>query len=154
MLGFFYDFFKIFRKYIVHNNIIINIEDTIYWLFTSIIVFLISLYQNNGEIRIFFILGIFISMLLYNLIISPFFLNLSTKIINTIFKLYLLIFKAICMPFLIIFNIISMPIKFIFNLLKNILQKSKFCVTIYNKILKIKSLILKGVKIQNEKFRK
>nr|WP_317367020.1 spore cortex biosynthesis protein YabQ [uncultured Tyzzerella sp.] len=150
MLGFFYDFLKIFRKYIVHNNIIINIEDTIYWIFTSIIVFLISLYQNNGEIRMFFIIGIFTSMLLYNLLISPIFLNMSTKIINIILKILLFVFKAISMPFLIVFNILYAPLKFIFNIVKKLLQKSKFCVKIYNKIIALKILILKGDKIQDE----
>ncbi len=150
MLGFFYDFLKIFRKYIIHNNIIINIEDTIYWLFMSIIIFLIILYQNNGEIRVFFIIGIFTSMLLYSLLISPIFLKLSNKVINIFLKLINFIFKAITAPFLIIFNILFKPIKLIINILKKLLQKSKIYATIYNKFKNIKSLILKGAKNKNE----
>ncbi len=150
ILGFFYDFLKLFRKYIVHNNILVNIEDIIYWIFMSIIIFLVSLYQNNGEIRVFFIIGIFISMLLYNLLISPFLLSLSTKIINLILKIFSLIFKAISMPFIIIFNILYKPLNFIFNILKKLLQKCNFCVTIYNKIIKLKIWSLKGDKTQDE----
>ena len=154
MLGFFYDFLKIFRKYVVHNNIIINIEDTIYWLFMSIVIFLISLYQNDGEIRIFFIIGIFTSMILYNFLISNIFIKVSIKIINLILKLFLFILKAISMPFLIIFNIIFKPLKsffkFLKNILKKLLQKYTFCVKIYNRINNIilffKSLIIKGDK--------
>ncbi|WP_250278973.1 spore cortex biosynthesis protein YabQ [[Clostridium] colinum] len=162
ILGFFYDLLKIFRKYIIHNNFIINIEDTIYWLFMSIIIFLISLYQNNGEIRIFFIIGIFTSMILYTFLISPIFLNISTKIINVLIKIILFIFRAISMPFLIIFNIILKPLKKLIYLLKNILKKLlkkySFCVTIYNKGRNIKfylkSLIIKGDKTKDEEFRK
>ena len=162
ILGLFYDFIKIFRKFILHNNIIINIEDTIYWLFMSIIIFLISLYQNNGEIRIFFILGIFIGMILYITLISSLFIKLSTKIINIFIRLILFIFKAISMPFLILFNIIIKPLKFFYNILKNItkklLQKYMFCAKIYNKLRSIKfylkNLTIKGDKLYNEKSKK
>lgn len=145
ILGFLYDFLKIFRKYVLHNNFFINIEDIIYWLFMSIIIFLITLFQNNGQIRAFFILGIFISMLLYNLLISPIFLKLSTKIINFILKIFLFIFKVIYIPILTVFNTFFKPVKFIFNLLKKLLQNCKFYVTIYNKINSIK-LCLKYLK--------
>ena len=162
ILGLFYDFIKIFRKFILHNNIIINIEDTIYWLFMSIIIFLISLYQNNGEIRIFFIWGIFIGMVLYTTLISSFFIKFSTKIINIFIKLILLIFKCISMPFLIIFNIIIKPLKYFYcifkNILKILLQKYMFCVTIYNKLKSIKfylkNLTIKGDKVYNDKSKK
>ena len=154
MLGFFYDFLKIFRKYIVHNNIVVNIEDVIYWIFMSIVIFLILLYQNNGEIRIFFIIGIFTSMILYNFLISPIFLKISTKIINTILKIILFIFRAICMPFLIIFNIFYKTTKIALNILKKLLQKNKFYATIYNNINKFKKVNFKRRQKKNETDRK
>lgn len=161
ILGIFYDFIKIFRKYILHNIIFINIEDTIYWLFMSIIIFLISLYQNNGEIRIFFILGIFLGMAIYSTLISPLFIKIFTRIVNFFIKLFLFIFKAISMPILIVFNIVLKPLKFFYYILKNIpkklLKKFGFCATIYSKIKSIKfclkNLKTKGDNIHNDKFK-
>lgn len=157
ILGIFYDFIKIFRKYIVHNNIIINIEDAIYWLFMSIIIFLISLYQNDGYIRAFFILGIFIGMIFYTLLISKFFINLTINIISIFIKIIRFILKILYAPFLLILKIILIPLKYLFNVFKKFLLKYKFCVKIYNRIFNTKVYFknfIRGDKLTNEKSKK
>lgn len=158
ILGFFYDLIKIFRRFVLHNNILINIEDAIYWVFMSVMVFFICLYQNDGEVRLFFIIGIFLSLILYNLLISPVFINIFTKIINLLIKAFLLIFKAIYSPILFVFRLILKPFKFLakifINFLKKVLKNYSFCVTIYNKIKNVKTIIVKGAKKFNERFTK
>ena len=155
ILGIFYDFIRIFRKYFLHNNIIINVEDTIYWIFMSIVIFLISLYQNDGEIRAFFIIGIFTSMILYSLLISKIFIKLFIKVIDFFIKIFLFVLKAISLPFLIIYNITLKPIIKIFkDMLKVLLSKFTFYVKIKNKIknliLSFKRMSLKGDKHNEE----
>lgn len=158
ILGFFYDLIKIFRRFVLHNNILINIEDAIYWVFMSVMVFFICLYQNNGEVRLFFIIGIFLSLILYNLLISSVFINIFTKIIKLLITVFLLFFKLIYTPILFTFKLILKPfeylLKIFINFLKKLLKKSPFCVTIYSKIKNVKISIAKGVKKTNARFRK
>ena len=144
-IGFFYDLIRLFRSFILHIKILIHIEDIIYWIFMSLIIFLILLYENNGEIRMFFIIGIFLGMGFYFYIISKIFLKVSNKILAIIKKCILFIFECILTPFKLILKLLY-PIFFpIFNILKKmfikniikikkVLQKNKKCVKIYDKI--------------------
>ena len=156
ILGIFYDFIKIFRKYVLHNNIIINIEDTIYWIFMSIVIFLVVLYQNDGEIRNFFIIGIFTSVILYHFLISKIFIKIFIKIINLFLLIFSFIIKAISFPFLIVYNIIFKPIlKILKNIFKAMFNKFAFFKILYKKINNV-VLHLKGIKgdKKNEKYKK
>lgn len=149
-IGFFYDLIRLFRNFVLHIKFLIHIEDIIYWIFMSLIIFLVSLYENNGEIRMFFVVGIFLGMGIYFYIFSEIFLKTTTKILNIIKKIMLFILKCVVQPFKIIINLfysIFKPIfkffkkmfaKYLLNI-KKVLQKNKKCVTIYNKAKYIKN---------------
>lgn len=99
---FLYDVIRIIRRIIPHKNILIQVEDGIYWSFISLMMFYFMLYTSYGEIRVFSVIGVFIGMILYAFIISPIFMKISTYIINFMKKV-----------FLVILNILLMPIKFV-----------------------------------------
>lgn len=162
-MGFFYDWIRIFRRVLFHKNILIQIEDIIYWNFMAGVIFLICLYQNNGEIRAFFIIGIVLGMCTYFFTISKIFISVSTKIINLIKIIIKFIFECILMPFKIVLKVILSilsPItklfkKYFIKIFKNIrkvLQNNKKCVKIYNKLNYINNKILNISKYKNKKF--
>lgn len=53
-----YDLFRIFRRVIPHHIVAVNIEDLIYWLAVSLIIFGMIFEQNSGALRGFAFVGI------------------------------------------------------------------------------------------------
>lgn len=53
-----------FRRVFSHNLIFISIEDAVFWLATSIYLFVQIYYTSNGVIRWYFVLGVVFGALL------------------------------------------------------------------------------------------
>ncbi len=132
-MGFFYDNIKFLRKVFLHKNIFIQIEDIIYWISMAILTFLTALYQNNGEIRLFFISGIIIGMIVYFLLFSKFLNKIYDKIlyfIKIFLKKYILApLKSLLIPFKKLIKKLKIKIKAI---LKKLLQNIKKYEKIHN----------------------
>ncbi|HIS61757.1 MAG TPA: spore cortex biosynthesis protein YabQ [Candidatus Scybalomonas excrementigallinarum] len=82
MILFFYDWFRIVRRLIPHHNIMIAIEDLIFWIITGFSIFALIYQYNNGSIRAYCILGMGMGMIFYGMAVSPFFVRLALKIGN------------------------------------------------------------------------
>ena len=105
--GFFYDCINVFRKIIKHHKIFIQIEDFIYWTVSALILFFIMLKENFGEIRGFLILGAFIGMLLYFLILSKLFLSISEKVLHFLKKVFTTVFRIIFLPVFTVYSLLK-----------------------------------------------
>ena len=123
LIGTLFDFFRILRRVFKTNDFITCLEDIVFWLFTGCLI-LYSIFKfNNGEIRLYMFLGIFIGILMYLLLLSKYIINVSVAVL-TFFKK--IISKIIC--------ICIYPFKFIIKLFKKIIhifienaKKSKKC---------------------------
>ena len=107
IIGLLFDFFRILRKNFQTPNFITQIEDIFFWIFTGLIVLYSIFIFNNGEIRFFIFLGIFLGIMMYMLLISEYIITFFSKIIK------------------IIKTIVSKIIKIINKLTKNILNIKK-----------------------------
>lgn len=116
----------------------------------SIIVFLISLYKNDGDIRLFFIAGLFIGMILYFCAISKMFLKCSTYIIQQVKKLILVILYLVSLPL----KIAVFPVILSFKFLKNILIKTKLYAIIGTKFKFLEIMLSKAVNSYKRFIRK
>ena len=100
-----YDCLRIFRHVIKHKKFFIAVEDIVYWVVCSFLIFQMMYKQNNGIIRAFSILGMLIGMLIYHWTLSELLVEgisyLLKKIINFIF----LIISFVLKPFLWILKI-------------------------------------------------
>lgn len=74
-ITFVYDILRIIRRVYAHNNILISLEDILFWIFSAIAVFYLMHAQSNGTLRWFAVLGALVGMLLYKKTISPFFVK-------------------------------------------------------------------------------
>jgi len=101
-----YDIFRIIRKIIKHPDFFTQIEDLLYWIFISLLIFYFILHYNSGEVRIYAIIGVFSGMCLY-------FLTVSRLIIKVSFFIIELIKKIIRMTI----HILLIPVKFVLRLL-------------------------------------
>lgn len=126
-LGVCYDFLKILRGYFVHNNFWVSVEDIVYWVFMSVVIFLIVLYQNDGEIRAFFIISMFLGMIIYRLIISNRFIKLLNLGIDTVLKIFKATIKVLLLPIKAFLHIVFLPFKKVFFMIK---KRIKFKINI------------------------
>lgn len=117
-----YDVLRIVRRIIKHNVILVGMQDIIYWIICSILIFHMMYQQNDGIIRGFSIMAMLIGMMLYHNLISDKFVDLVSKsinkILNLIKKFIILLFK----PFIVTFNKIIKIITWIFKKLKKLLH--------------------------------
>lgn len=70
-----YDLLRILRIFIPHLSVIMGLEDMIYWIYASLVTFSLLYEQNDGGLRGYVIAGVFTGMILYDRLISRFFLN-------------------------------------------------------------------------------
>lgn len=75
-----YDILRTLRVVIPHKAFVVGIEDFLYWIYAGFITFSLLYAQNDGTIRWFVIAGVFAGMLVYNTLVSRFFLKVLKKI--------------------------------------------------------------------------
>ena len=113
-IGCLFDIFRVLRKLFKTSDLITSIEDMIFWILTGLIVLYSIWYFNDGEIRLYMLLGLMIGILLYALIISNVFFKIMFEILNKIKYLIIFIFriiKSILSPFILFFSKIFNKIK-------------------------------------------
>ena len=142
IIGLLFDAFRILRKSFKTSDIITAIEDIVFWIITGIILLYTIFVFNNGEIRFFMFVGIFIGTLLYILLISKYIIKASVSIIKILKKIVTFIFK-----------IIVFPIQSIYKIIKNILRKP-ILVCILNIKKTIRQIGTKIYKNKNKKTKK
>ena len=85
-LGVLFDFFRALRKTFKTPDLVTYLEDIIYWILAGIIVLYNVWFFNDGEIRIYMILGILIGAVIYTLTLSTIFIKINyfimSKIVN------------------------------------------------------------------------
>lgn len=94
-----YDVLRIFRRVIAHSRGVVGLEDFLYWLVVTFLIFSMLFRENDGAIRWFSVLGIFSGMVLYNLTLSPFLVKILSgfflKIKKVIEKILFFLLKPL-----------------------------------------------------------
>ena len=116
----FYDFLRIFRRVIKHNNFFVAVEDIIYWVVCSILIFRMMYVQNNGIIRGFSILAMLIGMLIFHHAISDFFVNIVAVLLHKIFHFIGMVLKIVFKPFYLILKKVKKVFLWVFRKIKKI----------------------------------
>ncbi len=83
-LFFLYDILRIFRRIIPHGAIWIGVEDFIYWLICTGVVFVMIYRENDGMVRGFALGGVVLGMLVYLLVLSRFVVRINVRIIKAV----------------------------------------------------------------------
>ena len=83
-LGVLFDFFRALRKTFKTPDLVTYLEDIIYWILAGIIVLYNVWFFNDGEIRIYMILGILIGAVIYTLTLSTIFIKINYFIMSKI----------------------------------------------------------------------
>ncbi len=131
LIGLLFDFFRISRKTFKTSDLITSIEDVLFWILSGLLTLFTIFKFNNGDIRIYIILGIFIGIAIYMLIFSKIVINTLVKIIIFIKRIISHLLKICSYPIQFILKLLKILFKPIKNLQKAISNKTK-------KMLKIK----------------
>lgn len=95
-----YDCLRIIRRIIPHKAFLVALEDILFWVAASIVIFIMIYERNNGTIRGFAILGILLGMVIYNQLLSKPIVMGITWLIKTILKGIKSIFGILLKPFM------------------------------------------------------
>ena len=89
IIGILFDIFRILRKSFKTSDFRTNLQDILFWIITGSIL-LFSIFKfNNGELRAYIFLGVFLGVAMYMLLFSKTFIKINVFIVNcikTIFK--------------------------------------------------------------------
>lgn len=122
IISFLFDIFRILRKVYKFSNMLIYMQDILFWLLTGIIILQAIFKFNSGDIRIFLFLGIFFGVFIYISLFSIYVIKIGSfilKLINTLIRKLINVFKVpIC-------KILNFMVKYYRNLRKNVLKKLK-----------------------------
>ncbi len=117
----FYDVLRIIRRVFPRGAILVGIEDIIYWTISGLLIFRMMYQQNNGIIRGFAILGMFLGMLIYHNLVSQPLVELISGFLNKIKGAILYVIHLILKPFVFLGRGIGHGLAKVFKLFKKIL---------------------------------
>ncbi len=82
-----YDFLRILRNVVKHPYMMVAMEDIFFWIFVSVVLFLLLYHMNNGTVRWFAVFGLFVGMLFYKKIFGDFLVIFMSTILGRILHL-------------------------------------------------------------------
>lgn len=97
--GLLFDSYRLIRGVSNINKIITFIEDTLFWIFTSVVVFIFLVYENYAYIGMYVYMCIAIGVYLYIKVISKFYLKSQSKIFRALGKILRITKNSILYPF-------------------------------------------------------
>jgi len=113
LAGILFDVYRVFRGLWQPKKLGTFFGDILFWLIMTVLVFVLLLFGNWGEMRIYVFLGIALGAYLYVHYLSKRCQKLFRTIFIYIFKLLRFVCKVITWPFRIFYKIILVPIGFI-----------------------------------------
>lgn len=142
LLSLVYDMIRIIRRIVKHSRSIVGIEDILFFICASLIIFKYTLETNDGMMRGFIFVGIAIGSTLYFLLFSSLIIKYITKSIKGILNGIKICILAILKPFGILFK----PINFVSKKTKKSLKKSsKWLIIKFKKCMKEIYFIVKKI---------
>lgn len=98
IITFMYDGFIILRRLIRHSNLLISLEDMIFWIACAIGVFYMLYEENNGILRWFAVFGAALGMIAYKKSISSLIVNSVSMLIERAFHILFCILRFLLGP--------------------------------------------------------
>lgn len=86
IMGVVFDFFRALRRKGNTKNIIVYIQDIIFWFIVAVIIITSSFILNNGDLRGYMLIGYILGALLYMIILSKYIKGLFIIIMNFLEK--------------------------------------------------------------------
>ena len=92
---FIYDGLRIWRRLIHHSLRQMNIQDIVYWICMTVVLFYLLFTYNRGEIRSYTIAGMIVGCFFYQKTISPVWVELVYRLLRPVIHLFFVLFSII-----------------------------------------------------------
>ncbi|NLN65674.1 MAG: spore cortex biosynthesis protein YabQ [Clostridiaceae bacterium] len=96
--GFIYDIFRLKRKVMKTKTFITGLEDVVFWVITALLVFVTAYFSNEGEIRLYFLFGACVGVLIYYWLFSRWVIQILTFLIKIVIWPFAFVIKALKTP--------------------------------------------------------
>ncbi len=93
-----YDILRILRRILPHNILAVSVEDFLYWIVCSLLVFVMLIRENNGILRWFAVAGAMIGMMLYKKTLGRLFVRYFSLFLQKILHIVGKWLRIIAMP--------------------------------------------------------
>ena len=103
-ITFIYDILRIARRVFAHGEMLVSLEDLIFWIYCAIEVFLLMCRLSDGMLRWFAVLGALTGMFLYKKLVSPYFVKYISLLLCRIKELLGRILSFLLKPFRMVFR--------------------------------------------------
>ena len=99
VITFMYDGFLILRRLIKHSDILVSLEDMVFWIACAIGVFYMLYEENNGILRWFAVFGAALGMIVYKKSLSALVIRSVSMLIERTFHILFRILRLFLYPF-------------------------------------------------------
>ena len=121
-IGILFDFFRILRRIFKTKNIIIYIEDILFWILSGISIIFCMYNFTDGSLRLFMVIGLIVGITIYLISFSKIFIKISIIVINILKKII-----SFCLfPITFFLKTLLKAINFLY--IKMPLKKTKFII--------------------------
>lgn len=123
LITIFYDVLRIFRRIIKHHDIVVGIQDFLFWVIVGVLIFSMIFQCNDGVVRGYIFLALLIGACVYHKSVSSFLVKYISEILN--FILTLLLKKPLKWAkiiFIRIFKVLMKPLVKLAVVIKNIFK--------------------------------
>lgn len=117
-IGLVYDAFRIKRKKVKSGGVITSMEDFLYWIMVSIILFCVIFVSNNGELRGYIFLGTAAGVMMYVTLLSKPVTWVSLGLMKVVARTAKILWKIGTYPLYILYRIFRVPSCFMYRAVK------------------------------------
>ena len=93
-----YDIFRILRRVFPHDNLLVSLEDFLFWIFCAVSVFYLLNSQSDGKLRWFSVMGAALGMGIYHLTFGRIFVPFFSCLFGRLKKGIGCILRILCIP--------------------------------------------------------
>lgn len=81
-----YDILRLLRRIVRHSNIVVGVEDFLFWTVAGFVIFAMIYTENDGALRWFVVVGVYIGAVIYWRSFGTFMVKIVSKYVNIILK--------------------------------------------------------------------
>lgn len=96
--GVFFDIYRLIRGFEEPNKFVTIIQDLLFWVLTSIVVFIFLMYTNEGYINFYVYVCLIMGVYLYIKIFSKAFIKMQYKLLKFNGKVFRIAWNAVLYP--------------------------------------------------------
>lgn len=123
VLGFVFDFFRIFRKNFKSADTLLWLQDVLMWAIMLAVVYITLFITNDGKIRWYVFVGFISGVAIYMVTLSAFIMKISTAVIGFLKKLFSVVITILLFPFKMVYKFLSKPLSKAYNTIRKLFKR-------------------------------